>query len=156
MENNYYSLEVNKGNRLTRVFQLIFGIVCALLAVTWIILNPDSFKWNTTLLPVLFLSLFSWYMINSGLGKGEKYIEIERDSITIKKNSLFPARTFNAPEIERIEVFPLSLVLHLREGNKFLLRFGTTFTDLIDPVKRGIEEFCSLNNISAEFRNEEI
>ena len=156
MENSYYSLEVNKPNKLTRLFQLIFGIVCALLAVTWIILNPDSFKWNTTLLPVLFLSSFAWYMINSGLGKGEKYIEMERDSITVKKNSLFPARTFNAPEIEKIDIFPLSMILHLREGTKFILRFGTTYTDLIDPVKRGIEEFCSLNNIPAEFMNEEI
>ena len=156
MEKYYYSLEVNKSNRLTRLFQMIFGIVCAMLAVTWIILNPDSFQWNTTLLPVLFLSSFSWYMINSGLGKGEKHIEIVSDSITIKKNSLFPARTFNATEIERIEVFPLSLVLHLGKETRFLLRFGTTFTDLIDPVKRGIEEFCSLNNIPAEFRNEEI
>jgi hypothetical protein len=156
MENSYYSLEVNKSNKLTRLFQLIFGIVCALLAVTWIILNPDSFKWNTTLLPVLFLSSFSWYMINSGLGKAEKHIEISRDMLKIKRNSLFPAKIFNAPEIERIEVFPLSMVLHLGDGTRFLLRFGTTFTDLIDPVKRGIEEFCSLNNIQLEFRNEEI
>lgn len=156
MENSYYSLEVNKSNRLTRLFQFIFGIACAFLAVTWIILNPDSFKWNTTLLPVLFLAFFSWYMINSGLGKGEKHIEISRDSITIKKNSLLPAKTFNTPEIERIEVFPLSMALHLTEGNKFLLRFGTTYTDIIDPVKRDIEEFCSLNNIPAEFMNEEI
>lgn len=156
MENSYFSLDVNKSNRLTRIFQLIFGIVCAVLAVIWVILNPDSFRWNTTLLPVLFLAVFSWYMINAGLGMGEKFIEFRNNTFLIKKNSLFPAREFSAGEIAKIEVLPLSMTVFGKNNDKFLLRFGTTYTDLLDPVKRGIEEFCSRNSIPVEFINEEL
>ncbi len=156
MENSYYSLEVNKSNRLTRVFQLIFGIVCAVLAITWVILNPGSFKSYTSLLPVLFLAVFSWYMINSGLGKGEKHVEIRHDQLRIKNISLFPARIFPAAEISKIEVLPLSILLFRKNKGKFLLRFGTTYIDVIDPVKSGLEKFCSRNNIPVEFISEEL
>jgi len=156
MENSYYSLEVNKNNRLTRVFQLIFGIVCAVLAITWMILNPDSLKSYTSLLPFLFLAVFSWYMINSCIGKGEKHIEIGHDQLRIKNNSLFPARVFSAAEISKIEVLPLGIHLFRKNKGKFLLRFGTTFIDVIDPVKSGLEEFCSRNNIPVEFITEEL
>lgn len=156
MENRYYSLEVNNSNRITRAFQLIFGIVCAVLAITWIILNPDDFKWNTTLLPFLFLAVFSWYMINSGLGMGEKHIEIRNDQIRIKNNSLFPSRVFPAAEIVKIELLPLSMAVYRKNEGKFILRFGTAFPDNMDPVKNSIEEFCSLNSIRVDFINEEL
>jgi len=156
METFYYSLDVNKSNRTTRLFQLVFGLSCAGLAITWIILNPDSLKLNSAVLPILFLVVFSLYMINSGLGKGEKFIEIRTDLLRIKKNSLFPARVFNAAEIAKIEIYPLSLSVVSKNMKKFLLRFGTTYTDVIDPIKEGIEEFCSLNSIPVEFMTEEL
>jgi len=49
MENNYFSLEVNSSNKVIRIFQIIFGIICAALAVVWLIMNRDSLKSNSTL-----------------------------------------------------------------------------------------------------------
>ena len=148
METGYFSLEVNKSNKLTRIFQLVFGIVCAVVAVIWLIINFNSLTSNWSLvITIIFLLGFAYYQINSGLGRGEKFIEISQARLKLKKNSLFPAQDINASDIERIEVFPLSLVITLRSGEKRILRFGTTFTDIIDPVKRGIETFCSENNI---------
>lgn len=157
MEGKLFSLEVNRNNRLIRIFQIVFGIICAVLAIVWLILNLDTLKSNSALwLSIIFLLGFAWYQINSGLGKGDKYIEIGQKTLKFKKNSLFPAQVLNAHDIEKIEIYPLSMIFFLRSGKKSILRFGTTFTDVIDPVKKGIEEFCKLNNLKFEFRKEDL
>ena len=157
MEDNYYSLEVNRSNKLIRVFQFVFGSLCVVIAVIWLILNNDSLKSNSTLwLSIIFLLGFAWYQINSGLGWGEKYLKIGQTTLKLKRNSLLPSRELNSSDIERIEIFPISMIIYLIRGKKITLRFGTTFTDIIDPIKRGIEVFCSENNIRLEFRNEEL
>lgn len=156
MEDKYFSLEVNRNNRLIRIFQIVFGIICAVLAVIWFILNLDSLMSNGTLwLSVIFLLGFAWYQINSGLGKGDKYIEIGQKNLKFKKNSLFPAQELNSSDIEKIEIYPLSIIFYLRTGKKSILRFGTTYTDIIVHVKKGIEDFCAYNNLKFEFRKED-
>lgn len=157
MVNNYFSLEVNRNNRVIRIFQIIFGILCAALAVIWLIMNLDSLKSNSTLwFSIIFLLGFAWYQINSGLGKGDKYLQIDKTTLKFKTNSLFPARELNAPDIKKIEVFPLSLVIFLRSGKRNIIRFGTTYTDIIEPIKKAIDNFCTLNSLELEFRNEEM
>jgi hypothetical protein len=157
MESNYYSLEVNKSNRITRVFHLAFGVICAIVAVVWAILNINMLKSNGALwITIILLLGFAYFQIISGLGKAEKFIEISQGSIKIKKNSLFGVQEINAPDIEKIEAFPLNLVFFLRSGKKVLLRFGTTYTDIIDPVRKSIQTFCTGNNIPLEFKTEEL
>jgi hypothetical protein len=58
--------------------------------------------------------------------------------------------------IKKIEVFPLNLIFHFHKGGKTILRFGTTYTENIEHIKSGIEEFSSLNNITLEEIAEEI
>jgi hypothetical protein len=157
MEDSFFSLEVNRNNRFIRIFQIILGIICAVLAVVWLILNLDSMKSNNTLwLSIIFLLGFSWYQINSGLGKGDKFIEIGKTTLKFKKNSLFPAKELNASDIMKVEIFPLSMVIFLKSGKKSIMRFGTTYTDIIEPIKRGIENFCTLNELKLEFKKEEL
>jgi len=155
MERIYYSLEVNRGNRLTRMFQLIFGIVCAVLAIIWLIMNLETLKSNGSLvLTILFLLGFAYYLVNTGLGKGEKFIEIGLNTLKIKKNSVLPAIEIKAGDIQKIEIFPLNIVFILKSGKKVLLRFGTFFTGVIQPVKEGIESFCTSNGVPLEAINE--
>jgi hypothetical protein len=157
MEDNHFSLEVNKSNRLTRIFQLVFGIICAVVAIIWLILNINFLRSNGTLVvTIIFLLGFASYMVNSGLGHGEKFIEISQNAIKLKKNSIFHSRELGASAIERIEIFPLNVVFFLRSGKTVFLRFGTTYTDIIDPVRKGIRTFCEGNNIPLEFKNEEL
>ena len=157
MEDSFFSLEVNRNNRIIRIFQIIFGIICAVLAVVWLILNLDSLKSNSTLwLSIIFLLGFAWYQINSGLGKGDKFIEIGQTTLKFKKNSLLPAKELNSSEIRKIEIFPLSMVIFLKSGKKSIMRFGTTYTDIIEPIKKGIENFCTINDLKFEFRKEEL
>ncbi len=154
---DYYSLEVYKSNKLTRIFQLVFGIICAAVALIWLISNLNSLKSNWTLLITIFFLLgFAYYLVNSGLGYGEKFVEIGQNIIKLKKNSLFPSKELSAYGIERIEIFPLNLIFFLRSGKTVFLRFGTTYTDIINPVRTGIKTFCERNNIPLEFKNEEL
>jgi hypothetical protein len=157
MESNYYSLEVNKSNKLTRIFQLVFGVICAIIAVAWAIVNINMLKSNGTLwITIILLLGFAYFQIISGLGNAEKFIEISQGSIKLKKNSLFPVLEMNAPDIVKIEAFPLNLVFFLRSGKKVFLRFGTTYTDIIEHVRKNIQTFCTGNNIPLEFKSEEL
>jgi energy-converting hydrogenase Eha subunit C len=157
MESDYFSLEVNKSNKLIRIFQLVFGIICAVVAFIWLIVNIKSLRSNGTLvITIIFLLGFAYYQINSGIGRGEKFIEISQTALRLKKNSIFPAQELNASEIEKIEIFPLNVVFFLRSGKTVFLRFGTTYTDIINPVRTGIKTLCERNNIPLEFKNEEL
>jgi hypothetical protein len=73
----------------------------------------------------------------------------------LKKNALLGARQIKAEEINKIEVYPLNLIFYFKDGGKTILRFGTTFTDIIDPVKIKTEEFASINKIDLEIITEE-
>jgi hypothetical protein len=157
MENRYFSLEINKGSRLTRIFQLLFGFVCALVAVVWTILNISTLKSNAALwITIILLFGFAYYQVMSGLGLAEKFIEISPSAIKLKKNSLFPAHKLSSADMEKVEIFPLNIVFFLRSGKKVILRFGTTFPDVIEPVNESIDSFCSINNIPLELKKEEL
>lgn len=157
METRYFSLEVNKSNRFARIFQLLFGFICALVAIVWAIVNISTLKSDGALWITIFLLLgFAYFQIISGLGKAEKFIEFSQSSIKLKNSSLFPSRDLSAEGIEKIEAFPLNLVFFLRSGKKVILRFGTTYTDIIDPVRKSIQTFCKGNNIPLEFKTEEL
>ena len=157
MESNYFSLELNRSNRVTRIFQLAFGILCAVIAVIWAILNINMLKSNGTLwITIVLLLGFAYFQIISGLGRAEKFIEFSQSSIKLKNNSLFPVRVLNAPDIKKIEVFPLNLVFFLSSGKRLILRFGTTYTENIEPVRKSLETFCTGNNIPLEFKTEEL
>ena len=120
------------------------------------IFNIRSVKADSTLwITVLFLSGFGLYQILAGLGRTIRFIQIGNDKIILKKNSLLPLRIMDPSEIKKIEVFPLNLIFYFHSGGKTILRFGTTYTDNIEPIKNGIEEFASVNNIDFETIAEE-
>jgi len=155
MDDQYFSLELHSSNRLTRIFQLIFGIICAIVAVIWVVINLNTIKMTFALwVTLLFLLGFAYFQIVSGLGMADKFIEFSRGSIRLKRNSLLPPVELKFSEIEKIEIFPVNVVFFLKKGKKLILRFGTTFTDNINPVKDAIGAFCKNNDLLVEFRNE--
>jgi hypothetical protein len=74
----------------------------------------------------------------------------------MKTNSILPVREIHASDIAKTEIYPLCVVFIIKPGKKAKIRFGTTYTDMIDPVKQRIEDFCARNNIETEFRKEEL
>lgn len=156
MERAYYSLEVNKSNRITRIFQVGFGIICAIVALVWVFIDLDTLDKNGAFwITIVFLLGFAYYQIISGLGRAEKFISFEKPFIKMKTNSVLPSRTIDAAKITKIEIFPVNIIFILKTGKTVIFRFGTTFTDIIEPVKQKVENFAKENQIEIEFRKED-
>jgi hypothetical protein len=118
-------------------------------------IDPGTLKKNGTFwITIIFLLGFAYFQIASGLGRAEKFIEIGTTVIKYKNNSILPVKEINASEIQKIEIFPVNIVFILKSGKNRILRFGTTFIDVIEPVKKEVENFSTLNRLSIEFREE--
>jgi hypothetical protein len=157
METKYFSLGPSESSAFLKFIRIFFGLVCIAIAIFWMIFNIRSVKADRTLwISVLFLSGFGFYQILAGLGRTTRFIQIASDKIVLKKNSLLPLRIMAASEIKKIEIFPLNLIFYFHKGGRTVLRFGTAFTDNIDPIKSVIEEFASFNNTDLETITEEL
>jgi hypothetical protein len=155
MENKFFSLEIRENNKLVRIFQIIFGIICLFIAGFWVIFNISSVKADSTLwITVAFLSGFGAYQILSGLGYASRFIEFGDAWIRLKKNSLLPVRLLMAEQIEKTDIYPLKVLIILKSSKKILIRFGVTDSQKIDLVKDEIFSFTSRNSISLELKNE--
>jgi hypothetical protein len=157
METKYFSLGQAETGTVLKIIRILFGLVCVAIAIFWMIFNIRSVKADRTLwITVLFLSGFGFYQVWAGFGRAGRFIQIGSDKIMLKKNSLLPVKEMSSSEIRRIEIFPLNLIFYSNKGGKTVLRFGTMFTDNIEPIKDKIEEFASQNNIDLEIVEEEI
>jgi len=157
MENKYFLLEARDNSRIVYIFHLILGIICILIAIFWIVFNLSSLKTeNTFWITIIFLIIFGLYEILAGLGKTLKFIEILPGSIIIKQHSVLPKIEIQASDIEKIEIFPLSIVFSLKNRGRNILRFGISYPEIIIPAKEAVTEFAEINSISVEIKDEEI
>ena len=157
METKYFSLGPSENSNTIKVLRIMFGLACVAIAIFWLIFNIMSVEAEGTLwITVLFLSGFGLYQIWAGLGRTSRFIQIGRDNIILKKNSVLPFKEMESSAIKKIEIFPLNLIFYFQKGGKTVLRFGTAFTDNIEPIKNGIEEFATINNINLEIISEDI
>lgn len=156
METGFFSLDISSGNRFTRLFQIVFGVICLAVAIIWLFININEIRavgsfWIT----LLFLAGFGVFQIRSGLGLASRFIEIGDERIRLRKNSFMPSGELRAEDIEKIEFYPLTLIFFMKKRKPVILRFGTTYTDIIDPVKKKTEEFARLYGIEVEEKTEE-
>jgi hypothetical protein len=157
MEKRHFSLEIKENSRFIKIFLIVFGILCVGIAIYWIIFNLSSEKSDANLwITVVFLTCFGCYQILSGLGKTSRYIETEPNKLVLKQNSFLPKIELNPFEIERIEVYPLSIRFCMIKKKVFIFRFGLNYTEIIDPIKEAVKEFAVVNNIIVEEKIEEI
>jgi hypothetical protein len=157
MEKKYFSLGISENNKLTNLVKIVFGIACIAIAVIWAIYNIKSIKADVTLwITISFLSGFGFYQLWSGFGYAVTFIELTKGKIQIKKNSMLPSVEIDADQIDKIELFPLSLVIIRKSSKNILLRFGTTYPEMVKSTKDAIVEFASSNNINLEYIEEKI
>jgi hypothetical protein len=157
MNKEYFSLGPYENSITLKIIRIMFGLVCIAIALFWLIFSfrlarADHMIWIT----VLFLAGFGMYQIWAGSGRAKRFIEIGNEKIVLRQNSFLPRREMAAAEIKKIEVYPLNLIFYLRKGGRTVLRFGTSFADIIDPVKETVERFAEQHNISLETIREEI
>jgi len=157
MDKKYFLLEARENSGFIKIFQTIFGILCICVALFWVIfqyqtLNADGTLWIT----IIFLVGFGAYQIAAGLGKIIKFIEIDSQKIVLKQNSFLPKIDLKPSDLEKIEIYPLSISFSLGKKKKFILRFGLRYTDIIQPVKDAVTDFANINGILLEYMKEEI
>jgi hypothetical protein len=157
MEVKYFPLSSSENNRLVKIIQIIFGVVCFAVAIFWMIFNIKSLKTNGTLwITIIFLLGFGFYQIWSGMGRAIRFIEIRADKIRLKRNIILPVIELPAGEIEKIELFPLNLIFFLKSKKRIFLRFGTTYQETNEKIKDEILGFAKLNKLPIEFIREEL
>ncbi|MGD0754140.1 MAG: hypothetical protein ABR927_03685 [Bacteroidales bacterium] len=157
METKYFSLGSVENNRIVKIIQIVFGIVCLAVAIFWLIFNIRSLKADRTLwITIIFLSGFGFYMIWAGLGKATRFIEISSDKIRLKKTILISALEMQVSEIQKIEIFPFNLIFFLKTKKRILLRFSTTYYETNEKIKDEILSFAELNAINAEIVEEKL
>lgn len=155
MEKRHFSLEMREDNKLTKVFQIIFGILCIAIAVYWLIYNFKAVRSDGTLwITVVFLTGFGCYLIWSGLGYAYRFIEFADDQIRIRKNSFFPVNEIKTSEIVKIVVFPLKVTIEKKSQKTILIRFGVSDIEKIERIKDEFGTFAEANRIMFELRNE--
>ena len=99
---------------------------------------------------------FGIYEIYAGLEKTSKFIDIKRDSITIKQYSIFPPKIINATDLTKINIYPLSIIFVLNDEKNVKFRFGTSYHEVVEPVKDAIESFAENISIPVEYFEEKI
>jgi hypothetical protein len=157
MEKKYFLLEPKEDSRIVRVFQVVFGIFCIIIAIFWMTFNIRSGRTDGSLwITIIFLTGFGAYQVLAGLGKTSKYIETGPEKIVLKQNSFLPKIDIKASDLEAIEIFPLSIIFRFRNKKKIRYRFGLSNTDIINPVKDQIIVFSELNSIPVEEKKEEL
>jgi hypothetical protein len=157
MESKYFSLGTVENSKTVKIIRVAFGILCVAIAVYWLIYNISTLKGDETLwITITFLFGFGLYQIWAGLGQASIFIEISTGRIRLKKNPVLPGINFIAAEVEKIEIFPLNLVLFMKTKKKIILRFGTTYYETNEKVKDEIIKFADVNNIPLEIIEEKI
>lgn len=157
MVKKYYALSSVENNKLVKIIQIVFGIVCFAVAVFWMIFNIKALKTDGTLwITIIFLTGFGFYQVWSGLGKAIRYIEISQDLIRLKKTILLPPVEIHAGEIQKIELYPFNLILFLKTKKKIILRFGASYQETNENIKDDILVFCDQNSIEIEIVEEKI
>jgi hypothetical protein len=157
MEKKIFFLEPKESKGLEKIFHIVLGIACIIIAIYWVIFNIQSIKTDGTLwITILFLVLFGIYQILDGTGKTRKYFATEQEKLVLKQHSVLPAVEIRAADLEKIEIFPLSISFKIRNRSKILFRFGLSYLEIIEPVKNEIIGFADRNSIPYEIKVEEL
>jgi len=151
METKFFSLEIHSDNRLTRIFRFLLGLFCIIIAGYWLVYNirtggNDLTLWVTT----LFLIIFGTYMVASSFGSCSTFIEFSEEFIRIKNNSFLPARTIQAKDILKVEIYTLKFRITLKDSRTFITRFGMSDLERNEKIKDEMISFAERNNIIKE------
>jgi hypothetical protein len=151
MDTKRFPLGPGETSLAIRTVRIIFGITCLGLAVFWALFrlripNAGNILW----VAVAFLAGFGAYQVWAGLGKADRFIEISDNRIILRKNSLLPSRELAPSALGKIEIHPMSISFRLTSGRSDTLRFGTVYSDKIEPVVAALEEFSTLNRVQFE------
>ena len=157
METKYFSLDQSDNSKMVKIFQIVFGILCFAIAIFWLVFNIRSIKADgTSWITIIFLLVFGFYQVYSGMGKSARFIEISSDKIRIRKIIMLPPIIIQVAQIQKIEIYPFNLNIILKSEKKIIVRFGATYQDTNEKIKDEIMIFAEHNSINSEIMVENI
>ena len=147
MEEKKYSLDMHLITKAGRISRIILGIIC-LVIDAWFVISIAGTRASTgsAWIAVVFLFLFSLWMIGSGLGYTDRFIIIGEDMVKLRKRSFLPPVTLAASELNYVEFKPLQINFGI--GEKTLtLRLGAYFPGHSEGIMEAVVVFCRKNGI---------
>ncbi|HEX2921207.1 MAG TPA: hypothetical protein VHO50_08585 [Bacteroidales bacterium] len=155
MDSKCFPLGEPKDNRFVKVLRVLFGIACLAMGGYWLtfilrVEEPETMLW----IAVFFLAFFGVYQVLAGLGKTFRYIKINMKDIILKKSSLGRPVTFKSIDIEKIDIYPLSIVFIFKATRKTLLRFGAVNNETNEKIVDELISFAETNVIKYEIKEE--
>jgi len=157
MEKKYFLLGTSEPNKFIRGFQILLGLACVSIAIFWLIFNLEAINVDRTLwITIIFLSGFGAYQIWAGIGCATRFIDIGDNSLILKKNSILPPINVSGKEIEKVELFPLSVLFFLKSKRRIVLRLGTTYYEINEKIKDEVLNFSERNKIPVEIIEEKL
>jgi hypothetical protein len=157
MEKKYYPLEHGETGSFVKVLRIVFGIICILVAIYWLIFSPAPVPSKFSLYVVsLFLTVFGAIQLWNGFGKAVKFIEFEGEIVRLKKNTFLPPVEINFEDFEKIELYPMNVVFFLKSRKRIMLRFGAMYQETNETIKDELLIFSDAKNIPLEIIEEKI
>jgi hypothetical protein len=155
MAKKYYPLEQGETGTLVKVLRTIFGIICIMVAIYWLLFSPAPVPSKFSLVIVfLFLTCFGLIQLWHGIGKAVKFIEFNDRIIRLKKNFFLPPVEINSEDLEKIELYPMNTIFFLKSKRKIMLRFGAMYQETNETIKDELILFSDANSIPVEIKTE--
>jgi hypothetical protein len=142
-----YNIDLKETTKLGKILRLVLGIIC-LIATVWFLftIRGTAASVATAWIAVVFLCLFSLWLIGSGLGVTDRYITVGDDRIILRQNILKPPVVFTASVLTHIEFRSLAIEF-CTSAEKVTLRLGSYYPGHSASIMEAIEKFCTNNGI---------
>lgn len=146
-----------EDNKIVKILRIALGAACILVAAWWLYFSLEATVSNSTMwITVAFMAAFGFYQIWAGMGKATRFIKVDGESITVKKDSLLSPVSIKASDISKLDIYPLSVVFNRKADKKFLLRFGAVNYETNGKIVDELIRFAEEKGISYEVIEEEI
>lgn len=157
METTYFYTGNKDDSIIIKIARIIFGAVCIALAAYWLIYSIKiTIATGSLWITISFLTVFGFYQIWAGSGKAARYIAISKECLMLKRYIFLSQLNIPAVETDKIELFPLKVLFHLKSGKKILFRLGTMYYEINEKITDSLLLYCEENNIKTEIIHEEI
>lgn len=153
MADKRYSIDLHENTLIGRVLRIILGIAGIVVAVWYMYsIRGTSASIETAWIAIVFLILFSLWLLASGLGYTKRYIEIGDEKITLRQEFYRPPLSFTTSSLTSVEFKTLIIDFYTGE-QKTTLRLGTYYPEQSSAIIEAVEGFCRRHNIEIRGEN---
>jgi hypothetical protein len=142
-----YNIDLYETTKLGRILKVSLGVI-SLIATGWFIYSVSGTEASavTAWIAIVFLFLFSLWLIISGLGYTDRYIIVGDKKMTLRATVVMYPVIFTPDNLKQVELKPLEILFHGENGKKSL-KLGTYYPDHSVEIIEAVISFCQRNEI---------